>query len=107
MTKLKLNIAGTQLEYEGNEEFLETKVPSLLEAVRKSHNEDVKSNLLESHEELGRNLAALDRNFASMLGLNEDFARSVKAFCDKSETFLERVVALQSNPSGLVAAAKE
>ena len=105
MTKLKLNIAGTEIEYEGNEKFLETKIIKFLEAVRKSHNEEVKRNLLALHEDLQQNLDTLDSSIAGMLQLNEELDRSVRKFYDRTKSFFERMETL-SNSAELANASK-
>ena len=89
MTKLKLKILDTEIEYEGNEKFLETKVLPLLEEVKKSHNLEVKRTLLEMLEDLEQNLASLEGYSASMSRLNEELDRSMKEFSEKSASFLE------------------
>jgi hypothetical protein len=66
MTKLKLKVFGTEIEYEGDEEFLETKVLPLLEATKRSHNEELKRNLLEVYEGLQQNLVTLESFSTSM-----------------------------------------
>ncbi|MCK4816295.1 hypothetical protein KA005_11045 [bacterium] len=106
MTKLKLKILGTEVEYEGNEKFLETKVLQLLEAVKKVHNEEVKNNLHEVHEDLHRNLVTLEGYSTSMSRLNEELARRMKEIYEKSVNFLESIETLAGSPADLFAATK-
>ena len=107
MTKLKLNIAGTEVEYEGNEKFLETKVLLLQKAFKKSYNDEVKRNLLEVHEDLQQNLATLESYSGSMSRLNEELARKTKEFSDKLMNFLESIKTCASSQADLFAATKE
>lgn len=107
MTKLNLKVNGTTVEYEGNEKFLETRVLELLEAVKRSHNEDVKRTLLALNDELQQNLAALDGCFASISRLNEELDRRIKELNEKSMNHLERIEAFANNQAQLFAAAKE
>jgi len=107
MTKFKLNISGTEVDYEGSEKFLETKLLPLLEAFNKSHNEQIIRNLLALHEELQGNLATLEGHLASIAQLNGELARKVKEFTDKSGDFFESIETLQSDRAALFAATKE
>ena len=104
MTKLKLKIFGTEVEYKGNEKFLETKVPKLLEAFKKSYNGEVKRNLLEVHEDLQRNLATMEGYSASMSRLSEELDHGIKESHEKLVNFLESIETLSSSPSDLFAA---
>jgi len=106
MTKLKLKILGTEVEYEGNEKFLESKVLPLLEAVKKSNNEDVKRTLLEMNEDLQRNHAILEGYSSNMSRLNEELAHRMKEINEKSVSFLESIQTLASSPADLFASAK-
>ena len=45
MTKIKLKVLDTEVEYEGEENFRQSQVIALLEALKKSHNEEVKQSL--------------------------------------------------------------
>lgn len=106
MTKLKLKILGTEVEYEGTEKFLETKVLQLMEAVKKSHNEEVKRTLLELHEDLQQDLDTLQGYSASMSRLNEELARRMKEIHEKLVNFFERIETLAKSPADLLAAGK-
>ncbi len=97
MTKLKLKIAGTELEYEGEEAFLETNVLPLLEAVKRSHNEEVKRGLLDVCQDLQQSLAALESYSASMSLLTEEHSRRMTEFSEKSAGLLE---AIESHAGG-------
>jgi hypothetical protein len=54
--KLKVNIGGTDLEYEGTEKFLKNYIHKLLDIVKRSHNEEVKKGLHDIIEDLQRSL---------------------------------------------------
>ena len=60
ITKFKVNIGGTDLEYEGTEKFLKSHMQKLLEMVKRSHNKEVKSELLDIVEDLQRFLIQLN-----------------------------------------------
>jgi hypothetical protein len=107
MTKLKLKVLGTEVEYEGNTKFLETKVLPLLEAVKKTHNEEVKRNLLEVYEDLQKNLATLESYSASMSRLNEELARRMKELSEKSASFLEGIKNHAGSQAEIFQATKE
>ena len=104
MTKLKLKILGTEVEYKGNEKFLETKVLKLLEAFKKTYNEEVKRNLLEVHEDLQQNLSILEGYSASMSRLGEELDRGIKEIHEKLVNFLESIETLSSSPPDLFVA---
>ena len=91
MTKLKVKIAGTELEYEGEEAFLETHVLPLLEAVKRSHNEKVQRDLLDVCQDLQQHLATLEEYSASMSSLSSEHARVMAEFSEKSAGFLEAI----------------
>ena len=73
--KIKLSIPGTELEYEGSERFLETKVPDLFEMVYQSRYELLKRDLLAISDDLQRKLTGLS-------GLELD----IKSFEDELNT---------------------
>lgn len=91
MTKLTIKVFGTEVEYEGSEEFLEAKVPQLLDAVRKSQNEEVKRNLRDVHEEFVQDLAALEGHFTSLCQLHEEAAGRVKTLNENLAEWAETI----------------
>ena len=91
MTKLRLHVYDIEVEYEGDEKFLETKVMPFLETLKKLHNERLKWDLLEMYEGLQENLIALEGYSASMIELNDDLARTIENFSEKSNRFLESI----------------
>lgn len=91
MTKLRLNVAGTEVEFEGNERFLSTKVLPLLEAVKKSHNQEVKNTLREVCGDLQQGLATLDGCSASISHLTGELSRIMEEFSQKSTHLLEEI----------------
>ena len=91
MAILKLKIPGIKVEYEGAEKLPENRALQLLEAMKKSHNEDVKKNLLELNEGLEQNLAALDGHVASMAKQSRELARRIKKVNEKSMKFFEKI----------------
>lgn len=104
--KLKLKVLGTEVEYEGKERFLETKVLQLLEAVKKSHNEEVKENLLGVLEALEQDLTTLEGYSAKISLLNEELAQRMKEIHEKSTHFFEGIETLAGSPADLFAATK-
>ena len=91
MAILKLKIPGIKVEYEGAEKLPENRALQLLEAMKKSHNEDVKKDLLELNENLEQNLAALDGHIASISKLSKELARRIKEVNEKSIKFFEKI----------------
>ncbi len=51
-TKLRINLAGAELDYEGSEEFLENKVQNLFDSINKRNNTKVREELLRIIDEL-------------------------------------------------------
>ncbi len=51
-TKLRVNFAGAELDYEGSEEFLENKVQKLFDSINKKNNTKVREELLRFIDEL-------------------------------------------------------
>jgi hypothetical protein len=91
MIKLKINITGTNVEYEGDEKFLRTDLPNLLEAVKKSHNEQMKKELSATIEDLQRNLLAMDNSSESISHINEESTQIVDDFCKKIFSLLKSI----------------
>lgn len=88
MTKLKITIHGTQVEYDGTETFLRAKMPWLLETVTKSHNEQVKRGLLEAFEDLQHDLRTLDGCLENISRINEKLAQESNHLSSKLGEFL-------------------
>ena len=110
MAILKLRIPGIEVEYEGAEKLPENRALQLLEAMKKSNNEDVKKNLMELNDSLAQDLAALDGHVASVSKLSKELARRIKDINDKSVKFLEKVEGLATSKDGtadLLAATQE
>jgi Ulp1 family protease len=110
MAILKLKIPGIKVEYEGAEKLPENRALQLLEAMKKSNNEDVKKDLLELNESLAQDLAALDGHVASMSKLSKELARSIKEVNEKSMKFYKKIETLANSPDGsadLLAATQE
>lgn len=91
MTKIKLKVAGIEVEYEGDEESPETRVLYLLEEAKRSHNEESKRSLLECYGGLQQNLITLEDLSTSMAGLNEDLASRMGEFSERTMQFLEEM----------------
>lgn len=111
MTKLTIKIFGTEIEYEGSEEFLEDGVPPLLAAVRESQNEEAKRTLRDVHEELLQDLAAMHGHFTSIVQLNEEAAGQVEALNESLAECAERIEELAGSSgdasAALMAATRE
>jgi hypothetical protein len=110
MATLKLKIPGIEVEYEGAEKLPENRALQLLEAMKKSNNEDVKKNLSELNESLEQDLAALDGHVASMSKLSKELARKIKDINEKTMKFLEKVETQANSANGsadLLAATQE
>jgi len=91
MIKIKLKIDGMEIKYQGAEKYLGTKVLPLVEKVKKSHNAEVKRDLLGLCEGLQKDLASLDGCFAEALKVNEESARRMKELLEKSASLFEQV----------------
>jgi hypothetical protein len=102
MTKLKINITGTNMEYEGDEKFLRTDVPNLLEAVKKSHNEQMKKQLSATIEDLQRNLLSMDDSSESISHINEESTQIVNDFCKKILSLLKSIEKLADKKEDLL-----
>jgi predicted nucleic acid-binding Zn-ribbon protein len=100
MATLKLKIPGIKVEYEGAEKLPENRALQLLEAMKKSNNEDVKKKLSELNEGLEQNLAALDGHVASLSKLSKELARRIKEVNEKSMKFFEKVETLATSNEG-------
>ncbi len=110
MTKLTIKIFGTEIEYEGSEEFLEEKVPLLLDAVRKSQNEEARRTLRDVHEELLQDLVAVEGHFASMMQLCEEAARRANALNEGVAGWAQKIEELAASgdaSAALMAATRE
>jgi Ulp1 family protease len=110
MAILKLKIPGIKVEYEGAEKLPENRALQLLEAMKKSNNEDVKKDLLELNESLEQDLVALDGHVASKSKLSKELARSIKEVNEKSMKFYKKIETLANSPDGsadLLAATQE
>ena len=107
MTKLKINFTGTNVEYEGDENFLKTDVPNLLDAVKKSHNEEVKKQLLDTNEDLKRISIEMDQYSKSISKHNEESNQMVNDFCEKLSNFLMSIEKLSINKKELLHAKEQ
>lgn len=111
MTKLTIKVFGTEIEYEGSEEFLEAKVPRLLDAVRRSQNEEARRTLRDVHEELLQDLVAMESHFASIMQLHEQAAGQVTGLSESLGGWAARIAELASGSgdasAALMAATKE
>ena len=84
----------------------ETKVLPILDAKKKSHNEEVKSTLLELNADLQQNLITLEGYCTSMSRLNQEIALLIKENHKNSMSILERIRAHVNSPSDLIADTK-
>ena len=107
MTKLKINFTGTNVEYEGDENFLKTDVPNLLDAVKKSHNEEVKKQLLDINEDLERISIEMDQYSKNISKHNEESKEMVNDFCEKLSNFLMSIEKLSINKKELLHAKEQ
>jgi NADH dehydrogenase/NADH:ubiquinone oxidoreductase subunit G len=89
--KIKLKVIDTEVEYEGDEKLPRKEVITLLEAVKKSHNEKVKRTLLTLQAELEQELHSMNSNVVSISKLNEELDHKVTEFQKRIRTFLEGV----------------
>jgi uncharacterized protein YukE len=106
MIKLKLKQQGTEVEYEGNEKFLETRLLKLIEATRRSENEAAVRNLTLASENLEQNLADLDEYSESIARIHQELSSRTLAMNAQIQTFLANIATFVDNPPDLVASAR-
>jgi hypothetical protein len=97
MTKLAFKFSGFEVNYEGSEKYLDTRLLPLLEALEKSQNEDVKIDLLAILEGLDINQADLDGCLAHVKKLDEELASKMTEFNQKSADLLGNMATLASD----------
>jgi hypothetical protein len=107
MIKIKLKVLDTEVEYEGDEKFPQSEVLPLLEAVKKSHNEEVKRSLLMLQGELEQELHTMNSNVATISKINEKIDHGVTEFQQRIETFLESIGTLNGSDSNLLNATRQ
>jgi len=105
MIKLKLNLHGTEIRFEGKAKHLKTSLPQLLELAASSHNGEIKKDLLALNDDLELNLAKLDGIAASIAASSEDFKNRVVENQEKFEEFIENIATYGDNPDELFSAA--
>ncbi len=105
MKRVRPNSAGKEPGY-GGQTLPETRAVQVPETANKMKNEELKRSSLMMLQDLGQDLATLEGCFASLLRLNDELARSLKEFYDKSGSFLKSIETLQGNRADLIAAAK-
>jgi hypothetical protein len=100
MIKIKLKVLDTEVEYEGNEKFPASDVIPLLEAAKKSHNEQVKENLLVLQGELEQELHSMNNNVSTISEINEKIDDGVMKFQQWIKSFVETIGASSGSDSG-------
>ena len=106
MTKIRLKVLDTEVEYEREENFRQSEVIALLEAVKKSHHEEVKRSLFTVQEELEQELHSMNSNVAAISKITEELDQKVTEFQQRIKTFLERI-AVSSDSGALVNATRQ
>ena len=106
MTKIKLKVLDTQVEYEGKENFRQSQVIALLDAVKKSHNEEVKRSLFTVQGELEQELHSMNSNVATISKITQELDQKVTEFQQRVKTFLEGI-AVSSDSGALVNATRQ
>jgi hypothetical protein len=106
MTKIKVKVLDTQVEYEGEEKFRQSQVIAPLEAVKKSHNEEVKRSLFTVQAELEQELHSMNSNVATISKITEALDQKVTEFQQRVKTFLEGI-AVSSDSGALVNATRQ
>lgn len=94
MTKLKLKSPGIEIKYEGGDKFLKANLLEIHEAFKKSHNDEVRSDLLNLQEELEQYFIILTENFSNGSRLNEELFTAIEELSNKSVKFFEEIKAL-------------
>jgi hypothetical protein len=100
MIKIKLKVLDIEVEYEGNEKFPASDVIPLLEAAKKSHNEQVKENLLVLQGELEQELHSMNNNVSTISEINEKIDDGVMKFQQRIKSFVETIGASTGSDSG-------
>jgi NADH dehydrogenase/NADH:ubiquinone oxidoreductase subunit G len=106
MTKIKLKVLDTEVEYEGEENFRQSQVIALLEALKKSHNEEVKRSLFTVQGELEEELHSMNSNVATISKITGELDQKVTEFQQRVKTFLEGI-AVSSDSGALVNATRQ
>ena len=107
ITKFKVNIGGTDLEYEGTEKFLKSDMQKLLEIVKRSHNKEVKAELLDIVEDLQRFLIQLN-DYSKDISQTEDRLKNIiDQFNNALSDFLVKIQRHELKEGELMDAAKE
>ena len=100
MMKIKLKIVDTEVEFEGEaEKFPRGELLPLLEAVKKSHNEDLKKDLLLLQAELEQELRNLDSSAATMSKIHEELDHAMNEFQERLKRILKSVGTLSDSGS--------
>ncbi len=102
VAKLKINIAGMNVEYEGNEQYLETRLITLLESVNKSQNNEIKRNLLGLNESQQQNLELLNSYSENISQAAEEFSTKMKEFTNALMSFMENIKSNEDNQTNLL-----
>ena len=103
MTKIKVKVLDTEVEYEGDEKYPPSEVIPLLEAVKKSHNEEVKRSLFTLEGELEQELHSMNSNVATISKVNEELDHRVTEFHQQITTFLKKILTLSDSGALLTA----
>jgi chromosome segregation ATPase len=106
MIKLKLKLQGTEVEYEGHEKFLETRLLKLIEATRKSENEATVRKLVLASEDQDQHLADLDETSEGIARIHEELRSRTLAMNTQIQTFLANIATLVDSPPDLIASAR-
>lgn len=104
MIKLRLNLHGTEIKYEGKAKHFKTSLPQLLDLAASSHNGQVKRDLLALNDDLVLIRARLDGLAASIAASNEEFKDRVGENKEKFEGLIEKIATLGDSPDELFSA---
>lgn len=107
MTKLKFNIAGSELDYEGTDEFLESKVLVLMEKFKESNNTEAKRKLLNSHDDILKDFLMLEshnQNLSKLFGEQED---RMKEYTSNLSHLIKRLRTSSNNSSEILKITEE
>ena len=106
MTKIKLRVLDTQVEYEGGGKVSPEPSNSAFRGGKKSRNEEVKRSLFTVQGELEQEPHSMNSNVAAISKITEEFDQKVTEFQQRVKTFHEGI-AVSSDSGALVNATRQ
>lgn len=104
--KLRLSVASTEVEYEGDPAMLKNELPALIEILAADHNARVRNELGRVVESLQLNSEELDASHANDERLAEELFTLTRDFVKQVEQYVA-LVASNATPTQVLAATKQ